>query len=103
MRYLLSQTGWQASDAASLAEGKALLATFKPNALVLDLMLPDGNGADLLREIRVLGLPIHVAVLTGIGDPVALDAVRQLHPDALFRKPVNVKAFLEWLDSVREQ
>jgi DNA-binding response OmpR family regulator len=101
MRYLLAQSGWQASDAANLAEGKALLATFNPHALILDLMLPDGNGADLLDYIRAQGLPIQVAVLTGIGDPAALDAVRKLRPDVLFRKPINVKAFLEWLETVR--
>jgi len=101
MRYLLKQAGWLPAEAATLTEGRELLAKSEPHAMILDLMLPDGNGAELLGYIREKGLLTRVAVLTGIGDPDALDVVRQLRPDVLFRKPVNVQAFLQWLDSVR--
>jgi CheY-like chemotaxis protein len=101
MRYLLAHHGWQASAAATLDHGRTLLLSIHPHVLVLDLMLPDGDGADLLRQIRDEQLPVRVAVLTGMGDPVVLDRVRQLQPEVLFRKPVNIHAFLEWLDGVK--
>lgn len=99
MRYLLAHHGWQTSDAANLSAGAELLQSFAPHILVLDLMLPDGDGVELLRRIRAQSLPIHVAVITGIGDQDALDQVKQLKPDILFRKPINVHAFLQWLDA----
>ncbi|HSU68395.1 MAG TPA: response regulator [Tepidisphaeraceae bacterium] len=101
MRYLLAHHGWHALDAANLSQGRALLIGQMPAVLLLDLMLPDGDGADLLRHIRQEKLPVLVVVVTGIGDPGALDTVRQLNPDLLFRKPVNVHSLLQWLDSNR--
>lgn len=101
LRYLLRHHGWQASDAATLAQGRTLLEGTDPHILILDLMLPDGDGIELLRHIRQRGLPILIAVVTGVGDPETLDAVQQLAPDLLLRKPVNVHSFLEWLDLVK--
>ena len=37
---------------ASLAEARAALAAAAPAAWILDVLLPDGDGVDLLREIR---------------------------------------------------
>ena len=49
--YLRSH-GYQVSTAPSLGAGRELLARQACDALVLDLMLPDGDGLDLCRELR---------------------------------------------------
>ena len=49
--YLRSH-GYEVSSAPSLATGRELLARQPFDALVLDLMLPDGDGLELTRRLQ---------------------------------------------------
>ena len=48
----LRSAGFEVEAAGSLAAGRERLAAEAFDALVLDLMLPDGDGLDLCRELR---------------------------------------------------
>ena len=59
--------------ALTLADARARLAADEaagtlPDVLLIDVRLPDGNGLELLGEVRARGLAIAVAMLTGSGD-----------------------------------
>lgn len=57
--------------------------------VVLDLMLPDGDGTEVLRAIRDRGIVTPVVVSTGIspGDP-KLDPLREMKPTLMLIKPM---------------
>jgi DNA-binding NarL/FixJ family response regulator len=57
--------------------------------VLLDLQLPDGNGVQILEMIHDQSLPVRVAVVTGVSDPIRLWEATRLHPDAFMRKPVD--------------
>lgn len=96
MGMLLRHMDCRVIEAGTVAEAMASLSA-NPARLVLDLMLPDGNGVVLLRHVRVNNLPIRVAVATGATDPSMLAEVEALRPDVLYRKPVDVSAMATWL------
>lgn len=75
--------------AASLADARPLLETH-PLVLILDLMLPDGDGTDLLQQVRQNEWPIKVVVTTGSSDSLRLSLVEQLNPDFLLLKPIDL-------------
>lgn len=59
MQCSLSVEGFDVQTAVSLSEASALVRHKPPDVLVLDLGLPDGDGVDLVREIRMRhSLPI---------------------------------------------
>src|SRR3954453_8261746 len=89
MRSLFLQLGYAVETAGTVAEGLDLLDP-PPDFLILDLMLPDGDGADLLRRVRSARLPTRVAGTTGMTDPEQLEAVSELGPEGLLTKPVSV-------------
>jgi len=61
LRSSLALEGFEVQTAVSVSEARALLRHAAPDALLLDLGLPDGDGADLVREIRAdRALPILV-------------------------------------------
>jgi two-component system alkaline phosphatase synthesis response regulator PhoP len=52
IRYNLERAGFRVSAAADGEEGLKRLFASRPDAVVLDLMLPGQNGLDVLREVR---------------------------------------------------
>ena len=62
VREALRRAGHMVETAASVAEQRRLFASFDPQVLVTDVMLPDGNGLDIIPEMlaRDPGLPVIV-------------------------------------------
>ncbi len=56
-------------QAATVAQAVCALRQLKPDAVTLDLRLPDGNGLDVLRLIHREQLPTAVIVLTNYPHP----------------------------------
>ncbi|XAH24371.1 two-component system response regulator KdpE [Xylophilus sp. GW821-FHT01B05] len=52
VRAALEAEGWQVFEAGTARQGLADAGTRKPDLLVLDLGLPDGDGLDLIRDVR---------------------------------------------------
>lgn len=66
-RDMLTLEGYEVRCAMNLAEARAHMAAQMPDAVILDIMLPDGSGYDLLAEIRTAG-NTPVLMLTALGD-----------------------------------
>lgn len=52
LRTSLTANGFDVVEAGTVAAGRRLADTVKPDVIVLDLGLPDGDGKDLLRHVR---------------------------------------------------
>ena len=52
IRSSLSIEGFEVQTAVSVSEAKAMLHNDLPDVMVLDLGLPDGDGIELVREVR---------------------------------------------------
>ena len=52
VRHALEAEGHAVLDAATAQEGLDVAAAKKPDAIVLDVGLPDGSGADVCRDLR---------------------------------------------------
>jgi two-component system response regulator TctD len=84
---IYSRQGWAVDVAGSVTEAFDLLRRC-PDFVILDLMLPDGDGTEVLRAIRAAGLPIRVVVTTGLDDRARNEAVHSLGPDLFLLKPI---------------
>jgi two-component system KDP operon response regulator KdpE len=77
VRAALEAEGWQVHEAASLQRGLIEAGTRHPSVIVLDLGLPDGDGVDLIRDVRTWS-PVPIVVLSARADETdkieALDA-----------------------------
>jgi len=52
VRAALEAQGWQVHEADTAKQGLAAAGTRKPDLLIVDLGLPDGDGLDLIRDVR---------------------------------------------------
>jgi two-component system KDP operon response regulator KdpE len=67
LRVILRDAGYEVATAASVQEALDALALRPPDAAIVDLLLPDGNGVDLCRSIREWST-MPVIVLSAVGD-----------------------------------
>jgi two-component system KDP operon response regulator KdpE len=77
LRVILREAGFEVATAASVQEALDALAVHPPEAAIVDLILPDGNGVDICRSIREWS-EMPIIVLSAVGDEAekvrALDA-----------------------------
>jgi DNA-binding NtrC family response regulator len=95
---LLKHYGFDIIPAGTVAEAMMQLES-QPSVMILDLMLPDGNGSEVLEHVRATRLPIQVAVATGAGDWRAMVDEVRLRPDAMFVKPLDFPRLVAWLET----
>lgn len=88
METLFRRRGWEVSSAKSVEEALGLLDP-PPDCVVLDLMLPDGNGEAILQHVRDARIASRVIIITGCQDRVRLDALAKLKPEGMLRKPLD--------------
>ena len=65
-----------------------------PDLVILDIMLPDGEGTQVLEKIRRDNLPTKVIVTSGTSDEDKLNRIHAMNPDFYLPKPVNTDQFL---------
>lgn len=76
---------------SSLSEARKAVNVCSYDAVLLDLMLPDGRGNNWIPEVRNRYPGTAILVITGHGDvPVAVEAIKQ-GADNFLTKPVSLK------------
>ena len=91
--YTLKTENYEVVKASNLAEAKALLQP-DIDLVLLDVMLPDGNGYDFCRHIREHDNYVPVIFLTAVSDEVNLVQGLELGADDYIAKPYRVKELL---------
>ena len=96
LEYNLSREGFDVVCASSLSEGKNYINTNQFSLILLDLMLPDGSGLDLCRELKTDSdkklTPI--IILTAKDDEVDKVVGFELGADDYVTKPFSVRELI---------
>ena len=96
---VLRDAGYAVEAAPTKAAALASLSTRPPEAMVLDLVLPDGDGVTVCKEIRQWSrLPI--LVLSAIGDEREKVRALDAGADDYVTKPFNTEELLARLRAV---
>jgi len=84
---LMADAGWTLLTAENATDAKRLMQEHKPNAALLDYMLPDGNGVELGVEFLQTAPQMLVIVMTGTILPPEEEALCEEHDFPVLRKP----------------
>ena len=92
LKSLLESEGYDVGEASTLAEAEDAIRRFPPDVLILDITLPDGDGAEWLSLRRKRGgdTAFPVVALTGITADEDTRRIEQSGVVAVLQKPVNV-------------
>ena len=96
LEYNLSREGYDVISTSSLAEGRNSLESNSFSLILLDLMLPDGSGLDLCREIKSdkIFSSIPIIILTAKDDEVDKIVGFELGADDYVTKPFSVRELI---------
>jgi len=98
-KMVLERRGYTLRQAYTLEEARALIAEEIPRAVILDIQLPDGNGLDLLHEIRE-NSNVPVLVLTAMGTPKDIIKGLEAGGDDYLTKPHDLQTFLKRVEAL---
>ncbi len=84
---LMAESGWELMAAESASEARRMVAKRKPNAALLDYMLPDGNGVELAQQLKQVVPGLQVIMMTGSMLPPEEEAICEEHDFPVLRKP----------------
>ena len=90
LRQILQRKGCAVAVAATLAESKRILADQTFDFILLDLMLPDGNGMEILQHFANEQNAQRVIVTTASSNPDRLREAESLQPRRILRKPIEL-------------
>ena len=94
--YNLSKESFKVVQAESIAEGEKALAANKIDVIILDLMLPDGSGLTLCRDIKSDAKTKHIPVIILTAKTEEVDRIVgfELGADDYVTKPFSVKELI---------
>jgi ATP-dependent Clp protease ATP-binding subunit ClpA len=84
---LMAEAGWKLLTAESASEARILAAEHRPNAALLDYMLPDGNGVELGMQLRQSVPRMQAIIMTGSVLPPEEEAACEEYDFPVLRKP----------------
>jgi two-component system response regulator DevR len=89
-----------AGEAGSVAEALVRVPAVRPDVVVIDMRLPDGDGAELCRALRTRVPELRCMVLTSYSDQDALDAAVRAGAAGFLLKQVRGPALVSAVRTV---
>lgn len=88
MRDILEERGCRVvAEAASGSEAMDRLREYTPDIVILDIILPDANGLDLVKSILAATPATRVVICSAIGQEPVIRKALDLGAGAFIRKP----------------
>ena len=103
LKILLEHAGFEVRTALIGTRGEELFKTWRPDAVITDMILPDIDGIELVRKFKQIDSEAEVIVITGQGNiPRSVEAVKAGAFDFL-EKPVDAERLLDKLEKAIKQ
>ncbi|MEA2489722.1 MAG: two-component system, NtrC family, nitrogen regulation response regulator NtrX [Acidobacteriota bacterium] len=87
LEMLLADQGWDVRSALTARDGYVQFSSFSPDAVLLDVQLPDGDGIDVLQQLKDYSPDVPVIMMSGAGAVDRVVAAMQAGAETFLQKP----------------
>jgi len=96
---ILQEEGFSTETALNAKEAFAIIERKKPRLILLDLLMPQVNGFDILEKIKSNDITssIPVIVVSAVGTKENIETCKNLGAVDFFSKPIDIPIFLSKL------
>ena len=102
VRTAMETEGWNVVEAETLERGLVDAGTRKPDLVILDLGLPDGNGVDFIREFRGWSSVPVIVLSARVNETDKIEAL-DAGADDYLTKPFSVGKLLARVRAMRRR
>jgi two-component system cell cycle response regulator DivK len=99
LQLFFTTKGYQVVTASDGNEGLNITQTEKPDLIITDLTMPNGNGVDMIKQIRseaqIAHIPIGVYTAYGRG---FIESAMDAGANEVFTKPVNLEKLAQFAE-----
>jgi two-component system response regulator (stage 0 sporulation protein F) len=95
LRTVLERAGHEVTEAPNGRLGLAVYREKPADLVITDILMPEMNGLDMIRELTRAFLNVKVIAISGASDPRTLNAAKLLGVRRTLRKPFNMDALLK--------
>jgi DNA-binding response OmpR family regulator len=99
---LLAREGFEPQVAPTLSDARRILEADEPDLVLLDVMLPDGDGRDLAREIRTSS-DVPIVMLTARGEEIDRVLGLELGADDYVVKPFSARELVARIRAIQRR
>lgn len=90
IEYVLSGSEHEVLPHANVADFELKMAIRLPDLIILDIMLPDGNGLDICRRLKSVAETEHIPVLLMSAHTTGKMEAREVSADDFISKPFDI-------------
>ena len=99
------QLGLNTKSLNDSSQATELFIAFKPDIVMLDMIMPEKDGIDVLNEILLTGIPVKVVLTSGFSDSYLrlAEGVARFHENphvSILRKPFRREELLNLLSQL---
>jgi DNA-binding response OmpR family regulator len=94
VRLACEQEGYAVHEAETGTEALSALESFRPDIILLDLMLPDISGFDICRDIRRTGSKVPILILSAKTEEIDVVVGLEIGADDYIMKPFRPRELL---------
>ncbi|RPH31065.1 MAG: response regulator [Bacteroidales bacterium] len=96
---ILQEEGYKTYTALNAKEAYASIEKYKPDIILLDLLMPQVSGFDILEKLKAFPSTseIPVIVVSAVNTKENIDLCRDLGAADFFSKPIEIPLFLSRL------
>jgi len=91
---------WEVKTAGTARDARATFAEFSPDVVLLDMGLPDGNGVDVLHDLKMYSEAVSVIMMSGVGTIDSVVESMKLGAETFLQKPFDYSLLSLTLDQV---
>lgn len=97
---MLEGRGWQIDVAYGGSEALAKVSASRPDVILLDIMMPEMNGIEVLKKIKKIDTNARIIMITAFGDVESYLDSMELGAYEYINKPFETNELLEMVDKV---
>ncbi|MFZ5939491.1 MAG: response regulator [Bacteroidota bacterium] len=97
---MFQEAGYQVYEAGNGKEALKIMEEYLPDGIILDLLMPEMDGMEMLEMLNMKGVRLPILVLTADIQDEVRQEVLGLGAAAMLNKPVDKNVLLDTLKSI---
>lgn len=100
VEYILIEEGYGVTSSANVKDFYTFISENQPDLILLDVMLPDGNGIDICRDLREDERKANIKIIIMSAHAAEKAVLEEACSDGFISKPFDLDALVSYVKKI---